>query len=503
MSDNEQVVSPGFRSPYVRDKIQKGMLPLFITCKDIDFKKELDDADKKMNELATKARSATNNADRDELEEEIDEINLYKTVLNSVYNGHFRNHTLMDMFVNAENWSQALKLNDKVIGTIPKGISAKKDDEGRISGRANVIAAITKQTGIGTPVSQMLPDSMITVGIGNITDKSLVRLMMELNEIRNGYGFATKGSMYSATDVKVISTIVEFCLSHVTTSTLRETSFENLMQVMVVTDAQALAAGTLKSIYPSGYPFLYSCANTEKCTFKTYGTDEKNNTIPKLDFGRVTWFKKDRMPPARHRFLSAPMGTYTVEQVLEEQAKYNIVEEIGPFTDEATRITMEVQAPMFIDYRRIGDTWLSDIITGIDDIIKRTSQDTSISVAKRKRTEYINTMIAQLSVQKESAWIRRIIITDSEGDKTYIEGENDVLAALEPLSSKDDFSENSIRIFMRAKNRLTTSMTGIPIFECPECGTLQEDENSQIKSIIPRNVIADFFYLMELKRQAL
>lgn len=509
MSDEENKMANGpsiepceYRSHTTKKANKKALIPFVISCSGDDIRAIKADKEKRKEELEERLSNTSDEKVAKALVSEIRTIDNFISQITYSGNGTFNIADLFGMFSELGDWTQGVKLDGKIVTCKEQRIRTIGDEDGRVTGRMASQAAFGSRRGVGSPQTQYLPDSMIRVTIGNISEKDILRLMNELAQARRDLGFNHKGAVFTATDCKLLCIITEFCLSHVTHSTLRETNMETLMQALVVTDVFALAACALASIYPEGYPYFFACIDAEECGYKSFnpsGTDIDD--IPGLDYAKLTWFNWKKFTPARHRFLNAPNGTHTLEQVLTEQERYNAPFEVGPFNDSGdSLIRMKIKKPSYLYYREVTFSWIADITSSVDEVLNETSNSKSPVAARNARISMINQQVYRLNMQKHRAWI--VEISDStEGDIIIADTDDAIEGALDSLVSDDEVARNADKLMQKAKNTITTSMTGIPVFNCPKCNKGQHSEDSAYKSIIPRSVIADFFYITELRRQ--
>lgn len=498
---------PEFKSPFVNSMLGKAILPLLISYNEVSFREIESKIEEKSKAIAIKLRGELTEDEREQLIEERKELEQFTVILDKTFEGHFSNETHGKVFDNSDpgDWVQYLEDNDgKRLGVFQPAVKPQIGEDGYVTGVNNINALFSKDVGVGAPAKATLPASMITVRIGNITEKSILRLMIELNEAKNELGFNTKGIMYSAADSKLVCIVTEFCLRHVITSTLRETTFENLVEVFDVTDAQILASAALKSLYPDGYPFTHVCIN-EDCSYKIHeDTSLSKGEVHKLDYGRVNHYNSKKFDQYRFRFLGASWGTHTVEQVLKAQDRYRKDLEVGPFNGaDAAKVKMVIRTPRFKEYRDISYTWLADIQSFVNDSMSEATYNNTSQSLNRKRIENINSAMNALYLQRDAAWIKEVHKITTDGEVIKVKGIKGVMTALEALSSNEEIKINASRILLKGKNQLLTSMTGIPMFKCPKCQTLNDNQNdvNLPTSIRPRNVIADFFYITESKHQ--
>lgn len=502
--ENVNPTGADFRSPYVEGTDKRISYPFFITSHEVDFRESISQVEKRVQELTTKVRNSDKEIEKKTMREEIASLKEYRNHLIFASNGHFDDKEI-NPFKAMEQWTQAFIHEGKPHGVLAKKVSVGKGDDNRVTGSSNVKNFLSKKLNVGTPADIDLADSGIRVRIGNISESSIIDLMEQLAIIRSQVGFSHKGSMLTATDSKIICAITEFCLSHVVGSTLKDSSIDNLLAVFQPSDAMALAAGTLKSIYPEGYPFIHTCINTEECSFETFSKDMVDATnLPLLDFGKLVWYDLNKTDSNLCKFLSVPFGTHDVEDVLKFQDDRNKPVKIGPLNETGDHtIRVYMKRPSYLDYREYSFSWLSDIVAGVDDILKETSSIQTQSSVRSTRIDMINNKVYSLRLMKYAPWIHSIEYTEnSSGEVSLFEGRDDVIAALEVLCNERSLSRTATGILNRELVKLCTSMTGIPMFKCPKCGTVNQSEDPDGKpmAILARNVIADFFFITELKR---
>ena len=375
-----------------------------------------------------------------------------------------------------------------------------KDDVETLEG-ASAMRFLSKLVAVSNPTIIPLWHSGIILELNVFKEQEMLDLNLKLARQKVITGNNTRGASFTGDDVHVVNTILGFILDHVTDSNLKNFTIAKLRKLIRVTDNPAILCGSLAGIYPGGYPIAHSCKNRAKgCDFNILAKKKDNGDyLPEglLDFNKLLWVDKDKLPSAAKSFMSDINIKRTAEEILDYQSNlYAYTDNVGIEVWKKNNVTITAffKVPTLTEYAVSGNDWVSRITTMVDKAIAL-DNDLDADERKAKRTELLTSYATVMDLLKHDSWVDYFRIDNEDGQKiisnsTAIKESLEIFAGIEGF--KDDF-DVAVQMF---KESIIVAWTGLPNFECPVCHSGQIQPGSPHPTLIPINMVGYFFITM-------
>lgn len=399
---------------------------------------------------------------------------------------------------------KAIRISNPVF-TLPKS-------SGEMDG-LNAIRFLSAATGVGHVMRIPLYHSGIVITIDAFKERKLLDLHQSIVRLNTDIGTYTKGLMYTADDVLMIKTIVEFILEHVIDTSMKNWNKdvqaipEVLKSVILVNDIPSILAGALASIYPKGYPVFHQCINVIKGTC-TYTLDAKRTPDlgdyepdSLLDFRKVILVNNKRLSIEDKIHMTAVTPTYSLEEIKAYQKRVNYIPKyengVSIYSNDKIEVLVNMKIATLDKYFESGIEWCTRITDMVDRIMLTDSTE-----GAEKRAELRNNLLNQygstVSLLRQTSWVDYLKINEKCEDKVYerrIVDPSTINNSLEVFGVVDGFEDNYNKAIQEFREDSIFVFSGISNFECPYCHSGQTDENSKHPALIPINLSTYFFIL--------
>lgn len=358
----------------------------------------------------------------------------------------------------------------------------KETENQNLKGERAVIRVIT-HLGLGTLFQVPLWHSGLWITFKPPTESEIIELNRILIADKIKFGRYTYGLAFSNITVYTVDRLVDFALSHVydTTSKSEDIPLEKLKNHISCQDIPSLLWGFICTMYPRGFKYRRACINDPlKCNHIL----QETLNVTKLQWtntAAISEWQKSHMSGRQSKVKDlASVNRYKDELVKLQKKKIVINKD----TDNAISVTLKT--PSITDYVNAGHVWIGDIVETVDKAV-------AVDSNTNERNEIIKRHGQASAMRQYSHWVDSIEIgTNIIDDKETIE------KTLNVLSADDDIRNEFINNVVEYINQSTVSVIGIPVYECPNCGMVQETtlKLNEYKNIIPLDVIQVFFGLI-------
>lgn len=432
-------------------------------------------------------------------------VTAYAERLGTVYRGHWLRGEYSKVFTKEESdFKQYVDSENGPLRIQGQAVNPKSATTG-----PSAIIALQNMMGVGRPTRIPLWNSGVVLTVGNFRESEMLSLNHALNEQRVELGYATQGFLFTGNDVKIVMGVVDFILDHVIATNIKDWIKGDksvLKELILVSDIQALCAGSLESIYPSGYPTEHSCVNTgtDKCSYKGGIKMEIGNLEFSPDsllrFSRTIWTDTARIDIEAKRHMAAPAGTHPIATIRAYQTRVNTADNLsGVIKVNDAQIRLSYQQPNLKTYEEVGLYWITSVVDMVDKTMSAVKTTDREDRAKKRRG-FISDYEHILQFQKQAAWIKSIQYgVDLSGDDvTVVNDIKTIFNLLEELSQNPGVVKEATADVNRYKTDTQLSFAGIPNFKCPSCGDSQlKDDVDNKHGIIPMDMVSYFFTIME------
>jgi len=361
---------------------------------------------------------------------------------------------------------------------------------------AAVISAFSSLVGVGDNIQVPLWHSGFWVALRPVKDSEIVNLETALANNHIELGRDTSTLVYSNYSVVYNRIVTDFIIEHIESSTLAVPADKDIRDYIKIQDLYPLVNGMLSGMYTSGYEFIRACSNTA-----TIGKDKKPacdyTLTAKVDFKKLLWVNRKAINKDMVRQESTRTPNAISADVVNDYQK--ILESLSNNqlkikTSSGIDMVMTLSSPTLNDYIINGEIWINNVIKNSEKLFTETTND-------EEKNILINEMMTTVVLGIYNVFIEKIEVPSKQ---TITEDRVDVDNALEILSSDDLVLKDLIDGVKAYINKITIALVGIPNYECPKCGTDQnESEDIVFKEIIPLNVVESFLDLCTHRTQKL
>ena len=308
-------------------------------------------------------------------------------------------------------------------------------------------------------------------------DEDIIALDIAISDAKIHFGRATGGLVYSNSMVYTIKHLMDFIIkcSAEATVVLESGSMRELRTLLAAQDIPAALLGIMTAMYPEGYQYQQPCVqNPTKCQYVLKEL---------LDLSLLLFEDTKRLSTEQVAFMCGGNfkrpGSKTVESVKLYQEGFS--SEFSKLPLPNSDITVHLSLPTVERYETNGMHWVDTVV---DDALQTLTPDASEDV---KNTEIIR--FANASVMRNYGhYVTKITIGTNE-----INDSKTISDALARFSSKKEYRKafsDGIKQFI---SDTTIALVAVESFECPSCGTHNQEDNVLDKALIPLDVISLFF----------
>jgi len=153
-------------------------------------------------------------------------------------------------------------------------------------------------------------------------------------------------------------------------------------------------------------------------------------------------------------------------------------------------ITTRLKVPNVEQYIQAGHSWIGGIAQFVNSAL-------GVDTNNDERNNYITLHSQATAMRQFSHWVESISMDFSEEGPTIIRDQSSLEEVIGSMSSDDNIRNNFIEEVTKYINDSAISVVGIPVYDCPACGSEQKPEVVYPKatSIIPLDMYQTFFAL--------
>lgn len=383
------------------------------------------------------------------------------------------------------DFTNDIKYGDKELN--PRHINFKQTT-GVISG-ATAVARFTALMGVGEVTQTPLWHSGFWITIRPPKSSDVINLEYELAKNVINLGRQTNTLVFSNSSVLFSKIVVEFILKHISETSLKLPSDEDLLDYIDVRDLNLMVIGMIASMYPRSIPITKSCINSTiivddkpKCSFTVQGKLDPKKMVIK-DNKRITKDMKEHMS-------NRTPNSVTIDSVKEYQRVLNLnTEDNIKIMYNENEIIMTLTNPNLKNYIKNGELWINNIISSAEELF--TESDTDL-IKNSKVSDILKSVIFG---------IYNTYISKLETNGVSVVDNETITSILDSISNNKDGYDVYIKAIKKFISNTTIALVATPNYECPECSKLQNEEDGPFKELVPLNIIESFFHLCVLRVQ--
>ncbi len=326
--------------------------------------------------------------------------------------------------------------------------------------------------------------------------------LLELNRIivsdkimagRWSYGLSLTNNV-----VYTLDRILEFVLDHVYSTSIsqEEMAGKKLLQFLAPQDIESFIWGFLCSNYPSGFHYQTPCVkNPESCTTVI----EETLNVTKLQWVDNAVFNDWQKAHMATAWTPNSKKLDSIKRYQEETKRSQRKRVIVSATKNH-EVAITLKTPTTSEYLEQGHLWIGGLVDSVN-------QTMGAAEDIDERNSMINKLNKATTLCQYVHWVESIEFgeltanpgTNEEPRISKIIDLTSVMNTLKELSATDSIREKIIDEVLDYISHSTSSVIGVPEFDCPVCNADQSEGMKKFPrhvSIIPLDVIQVFFELM-------
>lgn len=364
--------------------------------------------------------------------------------------------------------------------------------EGKLSG-VEARAAISDSFGIKNHFIVVLPHSGIVAIISAPNMSDLIDLQESIDSAKINIGRNYGGSVYGETTWYINNKLVDFFISRIVKTNLKDSDPENIRKLITPLDIQSIAYGLGASIYPDGH------------LFTRVGRLDGGRTeiiAGKLRVNEMEFYLESRFSIRQKQFLiSAETTKSSNEEIMAYRRNWKSEDEVQPREFKIKDLEVSIGGKKI---RR--ETWFVLENCSIDDYVKDASfwdaylKDAMNEVLAMEQNEnlrnrFMGRKIASTSLRDYGHFIRQIVLRDHYVDtgevKENIIDDREVI--YDTLDSVVVDAKVVDEIRKGVKQFINDSL--MVIYGVPTISTYEEEQLKEevTNSLLPINMVTLFF----------
>ena len=355
-------------------------------------------------------------------------------------------------------WSNDYRYEERRIG-LSRPRVANNSGNMALTG-IKAMARASAQLGIGSPITASAVHSGISLTIKQPLNVDLLDLEARLALLKASLGMATRGRVFSTSDVFTKSAVMNFILDFVVASNWvgDYSDKEALKAVIKLPDVNIIIAQVAAALNPKGFLYTQPCLSRPSvCTATFEG---------RVNVGEMIIIDTTYLTEKQAAVVSRP-GTPVTPEVYEKFHEDFALKGNRSFTAKGVRFDLRI--PSFAQYESEGITWVENIRTRYEKAFQSKMDSDA-------REEYIVEQGRATAMRQYSHWIERIVFLDEQGEENGFIEDREVLAEQLGIFTND---EELAKVFYEKVEAFiadcTFAVVAVPNFFCPACLAANSD----------------------------
>lgn len=305
------------------------------------------------------------------------------------------------------------------------------------------------------------------------SDSDLIELQRRIQEEKIELGRETYGLVFSNEQSYINSFLLDFCLEHIHTHTVRIDNTQDLKALIKVQDLNVLFWGMACLIWPRGFDYVRSLMSKE-------GIENTEVISAKISVGKLLWVDNASFDD-KHRAHFAQKQRYqmTVESIEEYQKTFVPSLAAGRVVKVREGLELLIASTNAENYIADGSNWITGIVQTVDSTFTQAVPD------EASRNRMIDNHARASRLRNYGAWVKAVIIDGQENTDRQ-----DIVDILNLLSAEEDIVELVVKEITKFMDDSTRVIIAIP-----------ETNGSSVElplfpNLIPIDVINTFFTLL-------
>lgn len=367
-------------------------------------------------------------------------------------------------------WRQVVTHNNKALGiTKPK----LGDDDNAILSGERALQRTRAYMGLGGQYRIPLWNSGFWITVKTPGDDAILELDRKLAEEKIALGRATAGLLFSNASVFIVDHVTRFVLDHMVSSTLKDSSHENIIRRISIHDIQHLAWGMACSIWPNGFQYARAVLGD---------TPEKNRVVEgKINVSKLQWIDIASLTDWQIKHMAnITIGSMTNDDLERYQKDFTIRGERRISLNENVHVNLGV--PSMDEHLVSGQKWVNGIVTMTNRVFGMDQDDTA-------RNTYVTNQGKATLLRQYGHWVKSVELgTGLVTDLDTIEKQLD-------LFSSDDVARDLImnEVIKYAED------TTVAFIAVPTVDEREEQKFPRMPHLLPIDALTTFFTLLRQK----
>jgi hypothetical protein len=304
-------------------------------------------------------------------------------------------------------------------------------------------------------------------------DDAILELDRKLAEEKIALGRATAGLLFSNASVFIVDYVMQFVLDHMVSSTLKDSSRENISKRISIHDIQHVAWGMACSIWPNGFQYARAVLGD---------TPEKNRVVEgRINVSKLQWIDVASMTDWQIKHMAnITIGSMTNDDLERYQKEFTIRGEKRISLNENVHVNLAV--PSVDEHLISGQKWVNNIVTMTNRVFGMDQDDAA-------RNAYVTNQGKATLLRQYGHWVKSVELgTGLVTDLDTIEKQLD-------LFSSDDTSRDLImnEVIKYAED------TTVAFIAVPTVDEREEEKFPRMPHLLPIDALTTFFTLLRQK----
>lgn len=332
--------------------------------------------------------------------------------------------------------------------------------------------------GLGSHVRIPLFHSGFWVTIKAPSESSILELHRQITMDKIELGRSSYGLGFSNQNIFFVSRIFELIKSHIHSHSIK--TDKDISQFIYAHDIPILVWGLACAIWPNGFKYSRACLSKP---------DECQHVVTELlNLSKLHWTNTSSLNAwQKNHMLNKNSASMSEDDVIRYRKELlNNQPRMVKIDNNHEEFSITLKTPTVYEWVQQGTKWINNIVEAITSAISTTD-----SVAERNNL-MINSAKSS-ALRQYSHWVECINI-----DSNDIKDRESIEETLGALTASDQMRLKIIEAVQKYIEDTVISLIGIPSYECPNCGNIQQQENVSEKfvNIIPLEVYTTFFILI-------
>lgn len=313
-------------------------------------------------------------------------------------------------------------------------------------------------------------------------------------------GLIFSNSLYYTTEV-LVGAFIDLIY---TTNIKDKLSVADRIGTAPIQDIESIITGLLFATRPNGIQTVRACSSDiDKCRYIARDILDPK-TLLKVDNSRFNDFQKALLSKvSKESITPEDIDNYRLQMIALQDSAITIKK-----NDQYYKL--HIKNPTINDYITAGRNWVSGIETFVDSAFRSNTFDTPVSGKSEEEKlfyynsrEFINrknSLIIEFSktsfLAEYGHFINKISEYEDGTEPNSIEGDAEIKAILKQMSDDQTISDQIMSGVKSYIDKNTLAIPAITSFVCPNCNTVQVENNLISKQLLPLELIQTFFILL-------